>query len=272
MANRGLISSVQNQRIKDALKLRDRRQRDKQQRIIIDGGRELLRAIEGDIAVAEVFLCQALVHGADSRRALELVEQSSADVWEVTEAVFEKLTYGDRGDGLIAVGAIRARSLDQLVTPPGALVAVLEGIEKPGNVGAILRSADAAGVAAVLVADPRTDLYNPNCIRASMGTVFTLPVAVTTSGEARQWLQQRGFRVHAARVDGAIDYTAVDFTGATAIVLGSEAEGLSDAWSGDGIKAIRLPMLGKADSLNVSVTAAVLFYEALRQRGAPPTA
>jgi RNA methyltransferase, TrmH family len=114
---------------------------------------------------------------------------------------------------------------------------------------------------------PQTDLFNPNCIRASIGTVFTTPIAVTTSGEAERWLSDQRYRVFAARVDGAIDYTQADFTGRTAIVLGSEAEGLSEAWTGDGVTAVRLPMLGKSDSLNVSVTAAVLFYEALRQRG-----
>jgi TrmH family RNA methyltransferase len=268
MANRGLISSVQNQRIKDALKLRDRRQRDKQQRIIINGGRELLRAMQAGVIINEAFVCEPLIHTDDASGALALIGESTADVWQVSEPVFEKLAYGDRGDGIIAVATARAKTLNQIVLPEGGpLLAVLEGIEKPGNVGAILRSADAAGVAAVLVVDPRTDLYNPNCIRASMGTVFTLPVAVAIAGEARSWLREHEFAVLAARVDGAIDYTRADYTGRTAIVLGSEADGLSETWTGDDIVAVRLPMLGKADSLNVSVTAAVLFYEALRQRG-----
>ena len=148
-----------------------------------------------------------------------------------------------------------------------ALVAVLEGIEKPGNVGAILRSADAAGVSAVIAVNLATDLFNPNAIRASAGTIFSLPFVATSSESAREWLDERDFQVLATRVDGAINYTEANYTGRTAIVLGSEAQGLSGDWAGDDVNAIKLPMLGVADSLNVSVTAAVLFYEALRQRG-----
>src|SRR5207253_6193372 len=133
-------------------------------------------------------------------------------------------------------------------------------------VGAVLRSADAAGVAAVLITDPRTDLYNPNCIRSSLGTVFSMPIAVSTAVETHDWLVAREFQFFAARVDGAVEYTQANFRGSSAIILGSEAEGLSDTWAGDNVRPIRLPMLGKADSLNVSVTAAVIFYEAVRQR------
>jgi len=146
------------------------------------------------------------------------------------------------------------------------LVAVLEGVEKPGNVGAVLRSADAAGVSAVILADPRTDLYNPNAIRASLGTIFTMPVCEAAGGDVLARLREHKYSILAARVDGAVPYTEVDYRRPTAIVLGSEAEGLSPIWSGDDIRAVRLPMRGAADSLNVSVTAAVLFYEALRQR------
>jgi TrmH family RNA methyltransferase len=145
-------------------------------------------------------------------------------------------------------------------------VAVLEGVEKPGNVGAVLRSADAAGVSAVILADPRTDLYNPNAIRASLGTIFTMPVCEAASGDVLARLREHECMILAARVDGAVPYTEVDYRRPTAIVLGSEAAGLSPIWTGDDIRAVRLPMRGVADSLNVSVTAAVLFYEALRQR------
>jgi TrmH family RNA methyltransferase len=139
-------------------------------------------------------------------------------------------------------------------------------VEKPGNLGAILRSADGAGVDALIVADPSTDLFNPNVIRASLGTVFSVPVAVASSGVVLEWLIQRGLRIVAARVEGSVDYADADYRGAVAIALGSEARGLSDAWAELATVAVRLPMLGTADSLNVSATAAVLFYEALRQR------
>jgi TrmH family RNA methyltransferase len=266
MSDDRTITSPQNQRIKDAVKLRDRRQRDKQQRIIIDGGRETLRALEAGINIVDAYLCESLLHTDAARRASDHLRQANVTCWNVTADVFEKLAYGDRGDGVIAVAQTKSPSLDAINIAAGSLVAVLEGIEKPGNVGAILRSADAAGVAAVLLADPQTDLYNPNCIRASLGTVFTMPIAVTTSPDARDWLAERNFQAFAARVDGAVDYTQANFRGSSAIILGSEAQGLSDAWQGATMQPIRLPMLGQADSLNVSVTAAVLFYEALRQR------
>ena len=146
---------------------------------------------------------------------------------------------------------------------------VVEGVEKPGNLGAVLRSADGAGADAVIAADPRTDLFNPNAVRASQGTVFAVPVAGAPSAEVRTWLRRAGVRVLAARVGGAVSYVDADLRGPLAIVLGSEASGLSDAWSGGDVAAIGLPMLGVADSLNVSIAAAVLLYEARRQRGGP---
>ncbi len=150
--------------------------------------------------------------------------------------------------------------------PPDALVAVLEGVEKPGNLGAVIRSADAAGLAALVAADAKADFYNPNCIRASLGAVFALPVGAAPAPDVLRWLGEAGLAIVAARVDATLDYTAIDYRRPTAIVLGSEAEGLGDLWTGDRITAVRLPMRGSADSLNVSATAAVMFYEALRQR------
>jgi TrmH family RNA methyltransferase len=146
------------------------------------------------------------------------------------------------------------------------LVVVLEGVEKPGNLGALLRSADAAGVSALVLADSRVDLYNPNAIRASLGTIFSLPVCEAASGEVLAWLQQHELQIFAARVDGSVPYTERDYRGPTAFVLGAEATGLTSAWNAPDITAIHLPMRGIADSLNVSATAAVLFYETLRQR------
>ncbi len=143
---------------------------------------------------------------------------------------------------------------------------MLEGTEKPGNIGAVLRSADAAGISAIIVADPHTDLFNPNTIRASLGTVFTVPVCTAAAADVRDWLIGRRIGIFAARVEAEAPFTAADFTRSAAIVLGSEAEGLSSIWSGPNVTPVRLPMLGHADSLNVSATAAVLFYEAVRQR------
>jgi TrmH family RNA methyltransferase len=184
----------------------------------------------------------------------------------VPGSIFGKLAFGQRTEGVLGVAEMPKATLDRLLLPDLPLVAVLEGVEKPGNLGAVLRSADAAGVSALVAADARTDLYNPNAIRASLGTIFSLPVASATTQETLAWLRDRGLAVFASRVDGSVPYTEADFRHAAAIVLGSEAEGLSPAWSGPGVTAIRLPMCGAADSLNVSTAAAVLFYEALRQR------
>jgi len=153
-----------------------------------------------------------------------------------------------------------------LILPAEPLIAVVEGVEKPGNLGAILRSADGAGVNAVIVAESATDLFNPNIIRSSIGTVFAVPVAVASSGELLEWLRRREIGIIAARVQGSADYTQVDYRGAVAIALGSEARGLSDPWAELARANVHVPMRGVADSLNVSATAAVLFYEALRQR------
>ncbi len=301
-----IISSPQNPRVKDAVRLRDRRHREKQDRILIDGARELLRAVAAGVHLVELFVCEPLCRSEDAGGVVEALPQD-CEVLHVSEAVFEKLAFGQRAEGLLGVADMPRPTLHTLaarwqgeppslgataglpssagrtvgqanrgtqqasfVLPQHPLVAVLEGVEKPGNVGAVLRSADAAGVSAVILADGRTDLYNPNAIRASLGTIFTMPVCTAASDETLVWLRERQFAILAARVDGSIVYTEASYRGPTAVVLGSEASGLSPVWTAQDIKPIRLPMLGVADSLNVSVTAAVLFYEAMRQRDARP--
>jgi TrmH family RNA methyltransferase len=262
------ISSLQNPRVKDAMRLRQSRHRRKQGRFLIDGAREISRALEAGIPAVEAFVCPALCDTAERTRTLEQVKALGIPVWEIPPQVFERLAFGERTEGILLVAKSLPRTLAELAVPERAVVAVVEGIEKPGNLGAILRSADATGVSVVIVTDARSDLYNPNCIRASLGTVFTLPVVEAQSAEALAWLRKRELRVFAARPDAAFDYTQADLHAGGAIVLGSEAAGLSNTWNGPEVTPIRLPMLGVADSLNVSVTAAVLFYEALRQRRA----
>ena len=180
--------------------------------------------------------------------------------------MFQKLAFGQLSEGFVAVAQVPDLTLDRLVLPEEAVVAVLEGVEKPGNLGAVLRSADAAGVAAVIVADEGTDLFNPNAIRASLGAIFTVPVVAASGQQVLNWLRHQGFSIYAAWVDGAEDYCQVSYHGRSALVLGSEAHGLSDLWRGEGIRRIMIPMCGAVDSLNVSATAAVLFYEARRQK------
>jgi TrmH family RNA methyltransferase len=261
-----LIASLQNPHVKDAVKLRDRRHREKQGRILIDGARELQRAEAGGVRLIEVFVCEPLCRSEDARQLLSNLPSSGATIYQVAEPVFAKLAFGERAEGVLGVAATPETSLARLRLPDLPLVAVFEGVEKPGNVGAVVRSADGAGVSALVAADAQTDLYNPNAIRASLGTIFTVPVAAATAADTLAWLRRRGLAIFAARVDGSIPYTEADFRGPAAIVLGSEAKGLSFAWSGPDVTAVRLPMAGVADSLNVSAAAAVLFYEARRQR------
>ncbi len=259
------ITSLQNQRVKDACRLRDRRGRQDQQRIIIDGTREIDRALDADCEIIELFVRQDDVFETATELLQLKADARGVEIIPVTPQVFGKLAFGDRAEGVVAVGRPPNKKLDELQLGPNPLVAILEGVEKPGNVGAVIRSADGAGVAAVIVVDGGTDLYNPNAIRASLGTAFSVPLVDASANSARQWLAENNFQILAACVGGGTNYTDISYRRATALVLGSESHGLSDIWQGEGITPISLPMLGVADSLNVSVTAALLFYEALRQ-------
>ena len=265
------IDSPANPRIKAALALRDRRGRDAAGLTLVDGGRECLRAMEAGAAVETAFVCRSLVDGRDAKRVVEKVEQSFGpfgapiELVEVGGRAFERLAFGDRADGVVLVVRIPERRLADLAVPDAPLVVVTEDVEKPGNLGAILRTADAVAADAVIAAGG-TDLYNPNVIRASIGTVFGLQVAAAPAGEVVGWLRDRGIRIVASRVDAGRLHVDADLTGPVALVLGSEADGLSESWRGHDVEGIRLPMLGVADSLNVSAAGAVLLYEAWRQR------
>lgn len=267
---RDVLTSTANPRVKAVVRLRDRRERDRVGLTLIDGARELGRAVGAGVEVVEAYVCTPLLRGPEARRALDGLRAAGVPIHATSETVFEKLAFGERAEGLLAVARIPSLALDGLGMPDDPLLVVLEGIEKPGNVGAVLRSADGAGADAVIVASPRVDPFNPNAIRASAGTVFTVPLAAAPTVEVLDWLRGRGIRVVAARVDAPTGYAEADLRGPLAIVLGTEADGLSDAWSGPGVEQVSLPMLGVADSLNVSVTAAILLYEARRQRGVPP--
>jgi TrmH family RNA methyltransferase len=266
MTSPSRITSRQNPRVKDAARLRTGRARQRQGRFLIDGAREITRAVEAGVRCVEAFVCEELCSSPNCRDALKAIESSGAELLSVTPFVYAKLAFGERDDGIVVVAEAPKQGLADLQLRPKPLVVVLEQIEKPGNLGAILRSADAAGVDAVIAADGRTDLYNPNTIRASLGTVFRPNVCEATAKDTLAWLRERGLAIFAARPDAKLLYTEADLRGPAAIVLGSEATGLSPAWDVAGITAVRLPMHGIADSLNVSTTAAVLFYEALRQR------
>jgi TrmH family RNA methyltransferase len=263
------VASPANPRIKAAVRLRDRRERDRAGRTIVDGAREILRALDAGVAVNEAYVCEPLVRSTEARAAVARLRDAGTAVLTISPVAFEKVAFGERVDGVVAIVEMPPTRLEDLRLPRDPLVVVIEGVEKPGNLGAILRTADGAGVDALLAASPRTDVFNPNTIRASLGTVFTVPLAVAPTDEVIAFLDRAGTRVVAARVDAEMLYTDVDLRGPVAIVAGNEAGGLTAAWSGADVTAVRLPMLGAADSLNVSAATAILLYEARRQRGIP---
>lgn len=261
-----VLSSSHNPRFRAALALREARERRATGRILVDGGREIGRALVNGVRPVELWLAPDRIRDREAADALARARALAVPTVEVTADLLAKLAFGDRDDGVVLVAHAPSVALADLRLPAVPLVGVVEAVEKPGNLGAILRSADGAGLDALIVADPRSDPWNPNTIRASMGTVFSMPSAVATADEVLAWLCDAGLRIAAARVDGSVSYTTADLRGPLAIVLGAEADGLTEAWAGPDIQAIHIPMHGIADSLNVSVSAAVLFYEARRQR------
>ena len=260
-----VIDSPRNPRVQAALALREREMRLALGQTLVDGSREALRAMDAGVTVESAFVCRSLVRTEEAVLAVRTLELASALIIEVSERVHDRLAFGNRRDGLVLVVDATTRTLDALKPGPEPLILVTEDVEKPGNLGAILRTADAAGCAAV-IAIGGTDLFNPNVVRASVGTVFSVPVAAATPAETIAWLGARGIRPIAALVDAPAIYTDADLTGAVALVLGSEADGLSAAWGGNGIEHVSIPMAGTTDSLNVSVAAAVLAFESRRQR------
>ena len=247
------IASPQNATLKRAVKLRTRRGREDQQRIIIDGQRELEHALSSDIEFEAIFCSE----NEPAERWFDRVP----DVYVVADRAFEKLAFGNRREA-VGIAKTPQRELHQLALPPQPRLGVLEGIEKPGNMGAIMRSADGAGLDALIMIDLRTDLFNPNAIRASLGTIFSLQVATATFGEYQQWIQNRPLHQYLAICDAdAVDYRHVNSSQECAIVLGNEAVGLSDHWrSIENATPVVIPMRGSADSLNVASAAAVFFY------------
>lgn len=260
-----MITSLQNRRIKEALKLRRRRGRDHQNRFLVDGIREIQQALSANVEIVEAFICDDLCDEGAQQVAGE-VRRRCGDVAGVSPTVWEKVSYGSRRDGVLIVARHAPAPVGELQPVGDGPVIVLDRIEKPGNVGAVFRTATAAGAAAVIATDPQTDLFNPNAIRASLGTIFRMPLAQETAERALAWLQAQQLPVLVANVEAARTLYDVDLAQRCAIVLGSEALGVGPIWNDPAVTNIRLPMQGPIDSLNVANTAAVLLYEALRQR------
>ena len=264
------ITSLHNPRIKEVLRLQEKSaERRRQGLTLVEGYRELTNARQAGWTVLTLLVCAELAGEALTQELLAPAQQVPRfyEFLPVSAAVFAKLAVRERSDGVLAVLRTPQRTLASLVLPASPLVLVLEAVEKPGNLGAILRTADAAPAHAVLVGDPRTDLYNPNVIRASLGGIFTVPTVAAPMAEILAFLRERGIRTFAAALaDGAKTYTAASLTGPTALVLGTEADGLTPATRQACDETIIIPMRGVLDSLNVSVAAAVLTFEAVRQR------
>jgi len=264
-----IISSVQNPRIKEVVKLRKRGHRDVHSQIIIEGYREVKRAVENHWPVSTLFYCREHFLGENEDALLGLCREKKVELIACSPAIFEKMAYRDRPEGLLALGAPVSGKLEDLTLPPNPLVVIAEAIEKPGNLGSLLRSADAAGVHAVIVCDPRTDINNPNVVRSSVGTLFTLPVFQVEAEDALAWCRDAGLAVLAATPEGTCEYTEADMKQGVAVVVGTEKFGLSDLWMNNADLRVRIPMLGKIDSLNVTCAATILLYEAVRQRRLP---
>jgi len=261
-----IISSLQNDRVKELVRLRARQGRQQQHRFTIDGIREIERAQQAQCTFLETYFCDARCSSSDHLLIATLTKQGAAAI-EVTSSIMDKIAYGQRTLALIVVVEIPNRvELESLEVSDSEVVFVLEGIENPGNLGAIARTADAAGVAAIILADSECDVCNPNAIRSSAGAIFHLPIVHDTTQNIQKWLQSNHFNTFATMVDGNCCYSEVNLTGRTAIVLGAEAMGLTDLWNSSNSQAISVPMCGIGDSLNVSTTAAILAYESQRQR------
>lgn len=260
------ITSVQNSRIRNIVQLQSKsRERKLQNLIVIEGYREISRAAAGGIVIKELYYCPGL--DAESKAVELAFNFPELALIRVSETVFGKIAYREASDGLLALAVPRYREIQGLTIHHNPLLIVLESVEKPGNLGAVMRTADAAGVSAVIICDPLTDIYNPNVIRSSLGCVFTVPLIVSTSIDVQLWLKNNRINSYAAAItDAAVSYETADYSGGCAIILGTEATGLSESWLKFCNKQIIIPMCGVADSLNVSTSAAIIIFEALRQR------
>jgi TrmH family RNA methyltransferase len=279
------ITSPQNPRIKRVAKLAHRSSRDELGQTVVEGVREVTLALKQGIVPVEAFICREMPFDQDPAAAAvlsrlkALAGAGQTELIDVSAAVFEKIAYRGESGGLLLVVPYTHQTLDTLALPDAPLIVVVEDAEKPGNLGAILRTADAAGVDALFVPLPEhtpggergkgTDLHNPNVIRASLGAAFTVPQVVAPAQEMIRWLKRRGVQLVAAVPEATTRYTATDLTGPTAIVMGSEAWGLSDTWQRAADTLVNIPMAGAVDSLNLATSTALLVYEAVRQRGGP---
>lgn len=270
METDNIITSAQNPKVKKLMLLQQKSsERRKDGLFVVEGVRELLHCVSAGFEVDTLFYCSSLMQGYEGEAEVKALA-SQVRSFEVSPQVYGKMAYRGTTEGVIAEMKVRQLGLDDLRLPPSPLIMVLERVEKPGNLGAVLRSADAAAADAVIVCDPLTDLFNPNLIRSSIGAIFTVPTVACSSEDCIAFLKKRGISILTAQLQDSHLYYDVDMKKPTAIVMGTESTGLTNIWRNAADAHIRIPMKGRLDSLNVSVSAAILLFEAVRQRETPP--
>jgi TrmH family RNA methyltransferase len=257
-----VITSLQNKKVKQIVKLHNARERVSKNCFIIEGMRELSVAIAADYNVLDLLICEQLI----TTEYRTLLAKYNIVYDTVSLDVFQKMAYRDNSDGIIAICEPRYLSFDDIKLSDNPIVIVLDSIEKPGNIGAILRTADAANIDAVLICNTKSDIYNPNTIRSSIGCVFSRQIVVCSRTDASRWLHEKGISIFATSLNTDYHHYDADFTIPSAIVMGEESCGLTDYWLKAAHRRIKIPMLGRADSLNVSVSTAIITFEAIRQR------
>lgn len=258
-----LITSVQNPKIKYVIKLRESRERKKESVMLVEGRAELELALANGVKPRTIFYCPELVK---PEFIDQIVNMLNVECYEVPANIFAKIAYRENPDGVLAICPALEAKLENIKLSANPFVVIIEAVEKPGNLGAILRTCDAAKVEAVIICDPKIDLGNPNVVRSSRGTLFTVPLAVTDTATAQRWLKAHGLQTVAATPEATTVFTDVNLRQPCAIIVGSESAGLSPAWRATTDMQARIPMLGKINSLNVSVSLALFVYEAIRQR------
>lgn len=261
-----IIQSRQNPRVQAVARLRDRPEREARGRFIAEGLRELGRALERGVKVEEIYFCPEMFRGSEAAELVSRCRLNGIVCCEVGRSAFEKMSGREGPDGLLGVAHTWECSLERLNLSDKPLLLVAESIEKPGNLGALLRTADSAGCEALIVCEPVTDVFNPNVVRSSQGAVFSVPVAVCTSEEAALWMKKKGVRTLATSPAATKTFWDVDCRGPVALLLGSEKDGLSSFWLEGADEKISIPQAGLSDSLNVSSAAAIVLFEAVRQR------
>lgn len=258
------IQSAQNTRIKNLKKLEKSSERKEQGVFLIEGLRELCLAVRAGYKLEELFLCEELLTQSEEYNLSEVSEKTPIIL--LSKEAYSAVAYRETTEGILATAKPKEHGLKNLELKENALILVIEAVEKPGNLGAMLRTCDAAAVDAVIVCDARTDVYNPNVVRSSIGSIFTNQIGLGTTEEVIHFLKEKKVKTYAAELTAQKFYFEQDLKGATAIVVGTEATGLSEEWIHAAAERIKIPMLGTIDSLNVSVSAAVLLFEARRQR------